>query len=116
MKGIKLNKKGKRFYNSVQKALSLYQEATRLRVLYGMILTTPAKEIKKMKLRQIKKELEMLSANELVKKSMDSSINKEIIQRMASSIAGSLILGTQGEIGIYNKIEKILIEEGVEII
>lgn len=46
--------------NSLQKALSLFAEATRLRVLYGMILTTPAVEIKKMKLRQIKKELEML--------------------------------------------------------
>jgi|GEM_PF-6028969 len=47
---------------SLEKSLSLFAEATRLHVLYGMILATPAKEIKKMKLRQIKKELEMLNA------------------------------------------------------
>ena len=46
----------------LQKAISIFQEATRLRVLYGMILSTPAKEIKKMKLRQIKKELKALNA------------------------------------------------------
>lgn len=46
----------------LEKALFLWQEAIRLHVLYGAILTTPAKEIKKMKLRQIKKELKMLNA------------------------------------------------------
>ena len=43
-------------------------------------------------------------------------IKRETIQRIASAIASSLILGTQGEIGIYNEIERVLIEEGVEII
>lgn len=45
---------------SLEKSLAFFIEATRLSVLYGMILTTPAKEIKKMKLRQIKKELKTL--------------------------------------------------------
>ena len=45
---------------NLEKSLALFIEATRLCVLYGMILTTPAKEIKKMKLRQIKKELKTL--------------------------------------------------------
>ena len=58
MKDAKLNERVAGFYRSWQKFL----EAARLRVLYGMILTTPAKEIKKMKLRQIKKELKMLDA------------------------------------------------------
>jgi len=40
--------------------LSLFQKTTRLLFLYGMIRATPAKEIKKMKLRQIKKDLEAL--------------------------------------------------------
>ena len=48
--------------NALEKAVYLFTEAVRLHVLYGMILTTPAKEIKKMKLRQIKKELEILKA------------------------------------------------------
>lgn len=48
--------------NSLERAIYFFQEATRLHVLYGAILSTPAKEIKKMKLRQIKKELEMLNA------------------------------------------------------
>ena len=54
--------KGERMkkYNPLQKALSTFQEATRLSVLYGMILITPAKEIKRMKLRQIKKDLKKL--------------------------------------------------------
>ena len=46
----------------LEKALALFVESTRLCVTYGMILTTPAKEIKRMKLRQIKKELESLMA------------------------------------------------------
>lgn len=46
--------------SSLEKAVYLFTEATRLCVLYGAILTTPAKEIKKMKLRQVKKELEKL--------------------------------------------------------
>lgn len=79
MRDVKLNKKGKRFYDSLQKTLkglnslyesvSLFNEVIRLHALYGMILSTPAKEIKKMKLRQIKKELEMLSAK---KKEIDN--------------------------------------------
>ena len=48
--------------NSLERAVYFFQEATRLRVLYGAILSTSAKEIKKMKLRQIKKELEILKA------------------------------------------------------
>ena len=62
MRDIKLNKSGKRSYTPLEKALALFQEDIRLHVLYGIILTTPAVEIKKMKLRQIKKELEMLNA------------------------------------------------------
>ena len=46
---------------NMEKAISRFVEASRLRVLYGMILATPAKEIKRMKLRQIKKELETLN-------------------------------------------------------
>ena len=46
------------------KALSLLAEAARLCFLYGMILTTPAREIKKMKLRQIEKELRALKTKE----------------------------------------------------
>jgi len=49
--------------SSLERAVYFFQEATRLHVLYGAILSTPAKEIKKMKLRQIKKELEDLKAN-----------------------------------------------------
>jgi len=45
----------------LEKALSLFIETNRLLILYGMILTTPAKEIKKMKLRQIKKEINILN-------------------------------------------------------
>ncbi len=45
----------------LQKFFSVFVEATKLHVLYGMILATPAKEIKKMKLRQIEKELKMLN-------------------------------------------------------
>ena len=48
--------------NSLERAVYFFSEAVRLHVLYGMILTTPAKEIKKMKLRQIKKELKALNA------------------------------------------------------
>lgn len=48
--------------NSLERAVYFFSEAVRLHVLYGAILTTPAKEIKKMKLRQIKKELEILRA------------------------------------------------------
>jgi len=47
---------------ALEKAVYLFTEAVRLHVLYGAILTTPAKEIKKMKLRQIKKELKALNA------------------------------------------------------
>jgi len=47
---------------ALEKAVYLFTEAVRLHVLYGAILSTPAKEIKKMKLRQIKKELEILKA------------------------------------------------------
>ena len=50
------------------------------------------------------------------KKEEKMNIKREIIQRIASAIADSLILGTQGEIGIYNEIEEILIKEGVKII
>jgi len=46
--------------NSLERAVYFFQEATRLHVLYGAILSTPAKEIKKMKLRQVKRELEDL--------------------------------------------------------
>ena len=48
--------------SALEKAVYFFTEATRLHVLYGAILSTPAKEIKKMKLRQIKKELEILKA------------------------------------------------------
>lgn len=44
----------------LKKQIFIWTEATRLRIQYGMILATPAKEIKKMKLRQIKKDLEFL--------------------------------------------------------
>ena len=40
----------------------LYFELVRLRVTFGLILATPAKEIKKMKLRQILKEAEIIKA------------------------------------------------------
>lgn len=40
----------------------LYFELVRLRVQFGLICATPAKEIKKMKLRQILKEAEKLKA------------------------------------------------------
>ena len=40
----------------------LYFELVRLRVTFGLILATPAKEIKKMKLRQILKEAEKIKA------------------------------------------------------
>lgn len=43
-----------------QKFLPLFVKATELCVLYGLIRSTPAKEIKKMKLRQIRKELKIL--------------------------------------------------------
>lgn len=62
MKDSKLNKGATEACRSLEKALFLFVEATRLRVLYGIILTTPAKEIKKMKLRRIKKELKILNA------------------------------------------------------
>ena len=35
-------------------------KVTKLRVTHGLILTTPAKEIKRMKLRQIEKEVKTL--------------------------------------------------------
>ena len=37
--------------NSLERAVYFFTEAVRLHVLYGAILTTPAKKIKKMKLR-----------------------------------------------------------------
>lgn len=46
--------------NRLEKAVYFFTEATRLHVLYGAILSTPAKEIKRMKLRQLKKELQIL--------------------------------------------------------
>ena len=41
-------------------ALFLFFEASRLRIIYELTRMTPAKEIKKMKLKEIKKELEFL--------------------------------------------------------
>jgi len=40
----------------------LYFELVRLRVTFGLVLATPAKEVKKMKLRQILKEAEIIKA------------------------------------------------------
>ena len=48
--------------NALEKAVYLFSEVVRLHVLYKAILATPAKEIKRMKLRQIKKELEVLNS------------------------------------------------------
>ncbi len=44
------------------KNLFLFVEIAKLRTQFGLILTTPAKKIKKMKLRQIIKEVEILKA------------------------------------------------------
>ena len=41
-------------------ALFLFFEAARLRIIYELTLLTPAREIKRMKLKQIKKDLEFL--------------------------------------------------------
>ena len=46
--------------NSLQESVSLFNKVIRLHVLYDLIIRTPAVEIKKMKLREIKKELESL--------------------------------------------------------
>lgn len=53
----KLNKKGAKLYRSFQKFLLVYVKATELCVLYGLIYATPAKEIKRMKLRQLEREI-----------------------------------------------------------
>ena len=44
-------------------ALFLFFEAARLRIIYELTLMTPAKEIKRMKLREIKKEMEFISGS-----------------------------------------------------
>ena len=54
------------------KALYFFSEASRLCVLHGMILMTPAVEIKKMKLRQIENELRTLK----IKANQDQSYLK----------------------------------------
>lgn len=46
--------------DELTRELFIFMEATRLHIQHGLILATPAKQIKKMKLRQIKKELEFL--------------------------------------------------------
>lgn len=40
----------------MEKIITYFIKATKLRITHGVILTTPAKEIKRMKLRQIEKE------------------------------------------------------------
>lgn len=42
------------------KDMSAFAKATELCVTHGLVLSTPAKEVKKMKLRQIEKELEAI--------------------------------------------------------
>lgn len=48
--------------NALQKALCRWAKAVQLCTIHGLILTIPAKEIKKMKLRQIEKDLKALKA------------------------------------------------------
>jgi len=48
--------------DQLTKNLFLYQELLRLYITFGRIRMTPAKEIKKMKLRQIFKEAEKIKA------------------------------------------------------
>ncbi len=45
---------------ALEKSVAVFVRGTQLCVTYGLILTTPAKEIKKTKLRQIEKELKAL--------------------------------------------------------
>lgn len=46
--------------DDLTRELSIFMEVIRLRVIYGFVFGTPAKQIKRMKLRQIKKDLEFL--------------------------------------------------------
>ncbi len=46
----------------------LFAETTELCVTHGLVFATPAKEVKRMKLRQIEKELEALEIKKEKKK------------------------------------------------
>lgn len=46
--------------NALAKALGRWAKAVQLWTTHGLILATPAKEIKRMKLRQIEKDLKAL--------------------------------------------------------
>lgn len=46
--------------DDLTRELYIFIEATRLHIQHGLILATPAKKIKRMKLRQIEKDLEFL--------------------------------------------------------
>lgn len=49
------------------KAMVLFIKATELCITHGLVLATPAKEVKRMKLRQIEKELKALQIKKVKK-------------------------------------------------